>query len=81
MLDKARRALGASFATDPGLTPREVLGLLGVNLLITPLVGWVLAVWWRTERPRASAQVLAVTVPCTVLFSALVVWLALRPAT
>lgn len=75
MLDKARRALGAHFSTDAGMTTAEHLQLLAVNLLLTPLVGWVLFVWWRAERPRASLQALRLTLPVSVLFTVLVLYL------
>ncbi len=75
MLDKARRALGSHFATDTGLTSRERLGLLAVDLLLTPLIGWVLFAWWRNERPRAALQALRITLPVTVLFTVLVIYL------
>lgn len=76
MLDRARRAMRSHFSTDPGLTVRQVLGLLATNILVTPLVGWVLAIWWRGERPRAAVQAFAVSLPCTVLFTVLVLWIA-----
>ncbi|HHO50418.1 MAG TPA: hypothetical protein ENK18_05975 [Deltaproteobacteria bacterium] len=75
MLDKARRALGTHFSTDAGLSGVEHAGLLAVNLLLTPLVGWVLFAWWRTARPRAALQALRLTLPVTVLFTVLVLYL------
>lgn len=75
MLDKARRALRAHFSTDPGLGVRGVLGLFATNVVVTPLIGWTLALWWwRGERPKAALQALAVSLPCTVLFTALALW-------
>lgn len=76
MLERARRALGVHFTSDPGLAPKQVLGLLATNVLVTPLVGWVLAAWWRDERPRAAIQALAVSLPVSVLFTVLVLWFA-----
>lgn len=75
MLDKARRALGSHFDTDFGLDTRQRLALLGTSLFLTPLVGWVLFAWWWTSRPRAAVQALALSLPATVLFTALVLWL------
>lgn len=77
MLLKARRAMRSHFSTDPGMSAGQVLGLLATNLLVTPLVGWILALWWREDRPRAALQAFAVSLPCTVLFTVLVFWLAL----
>lgn len=67
-LDVARRALGAHYATDQGLDLRQRLGLLATSLVLTPLPGLVLAMWWRTERPRAAMQALALSLPFTLLF-------------
>ncbi len=68
MLDKARRALGSHYATDAGLPVPQLVALLATNLLLTPLVGWVLAAWWWGQRPRAAVQSLALTVPVAALF-------------
>lgn len=76
MLDKARRALRAHLSTDPGLGARGVLGLFAANVVVTPLIGWTLALWWREERPRAALQAVAVSLPCTVLFTAVAFWFA-----
>lgn len=75
MLDKARRALGAHFETDRGLSAGQSLLLLSAVLLLTPLVGWVLGAWWWNDRPRAAVQAFAFAVPSTVLFTVGVWWL------
>jgi hypothetical protein len=75
MLEKARRALGRHFSTDPGLTSGQRLGLLATSLLLTPLVGWVLFVWWYNARPRSAMQALALSLPATVAFTLLVLYL------
>jgi hypothetical protein len=75
MLDKARRALGSHFATDTGMDTRQRLALLATSLFLTPMVGWVLFFWWRSERPRAAVQALALSLPASVLFTGLVIWL------
>jgi hypothetical protein len=74
-LDKARRALGRHFSTDSGLSFGERVGMLAVNLLLTPLVGWVCFAWWWNARPRASMQALALSLPATVAFTLLVLYL------
>jgi hypothetical protein len=80
LLDRARRALGAHFDTDRGLTSRERLALLATVFLVTPLVGWVLGAWWWNDRPRAAMQALALAVPATVLTTAAVIWLSAAAA-
>ncbi len=77
MLDKARRALGNHFSTDLGLTVVQRLGLLATSLLLTPMVGWVIALWYWNERPRAALQALALSLPATVLFTGIVLYLRL----
>jgi hypothetical protein len=74
MLDKARRALGSSFATDLGMSTGQRVGLLATSLFLTPLVGIVLFAWWWNVRPRAAVQALALSLPATVLFTAVVLW-------
>ena len=74
MLDKARRALGRHLETDEGLTTRQRLALLATSVLLTPLVGWVLFVWWWEVRPRAAVQALALSLPATVGFTLLVLY-------
>lgn len=75
MLEKARRSLGWHFTTDVGMSTPERLGLLATSLFLTPLVGWVLFVWWYKVRPRAAIQALALSLPATVGFAILVLWL------
>lgn len=79
-IEKARRALGRHFASDPGLSTNERLLLLACGLTLTPLVGYVLAAWWRADRPRAAVQALALSVPASVLYFTLVAWSILRRA-
>lgn len=74
-LDRARRALGRDFTTDPGLSMGELLGLFATSLVATPLVGWVAWWWWRDTRPRAALQSLALSAPVTLV--ATIAWPAL----
>lgn len=67
MLERARRALGTTLESDPGLPGIQVVGLLCANVLLTPLLGWTLWLWWRDEHPRAALQALLVSVPVSVL--------------
>jgi hypothetical protein len=75
MLAKARAALGRDFTSDAGLTTKQRLLLLATSLLVTPLVGWVLFVWWYRVRPRAAIQALALSLPASVLFVILILYL------
>ena len=68
MVEKARRALGKHVASDPGLSIAQLMGLFAVSVLLTPAVGWTLAWWWRTERPRAAIQCLALSAPVSLAF-------------
>lgn len=77
-LETARRAMGAHYSTDEGLTMQQRLGLLAVSVFLTPLVGWVYAAWWRRERPRAAVQALALSLPFSVLFFFLAFYLESR---
>ena len=77
-LKQARIALGRDFSSDPGLTTRQRLALLATSLLLTPLVGWTLWLWWRQQRPRAALQALGLSLPASVLFFGLVVWLRVQ---
>lgn len=76
MLEQARRATGAHFATDVGLSGRARLALVAVSFGLTPLPAWVLAAWWWNERPRAARQALALALPASVVSTAAVWWLA-----
>jgi hypothetical protein len=67
-LKQARRALGQSFTTDPGLTGNQRLLLLAVSFLFTPLPAWVCFFWWWTPRPRAAWQSLSVALPASGVF-------------
>lgn len=78
MLERARKALGTHFASDPGLTGRERAGLLLLGLVLTPLPGWVLWAWWRKQRPRAALQALGLSLPVSALYAGAVIWLAFR---
>lgn len=75
----ARRALGRTFRTDPGLPLSTRLLLLGCSLLLTPLPAWVCFGWWLSARPRAAWQSFGIALPGTIIYGALGVWLALRP--
>ena len=73
-LDKARKALGNDFSSDPGLSTKQRVALLFTSLLLTPLPGWVLWFWWRSERPRAALQSLGLSLPATALYAVGVLW-------
>ncbi|MEQ1566269.1 MAG: hypothetical protein ABMA64_11575 [Myxococcota bacterium] len=75
MLGRAKRALGRDFTTDAGLTGGQRLLLLATSLVVTPLVGWVLFVWWYNARPRSAVQALALSLPATVAFTLFVLYL------
>lgn len=75
MLKKARRALGQDLASDPGLTLGQRAALFACSILLTPLVGWTCWLWWRADRPRAALQALSLSLPPTVLFTAIWIWL------
>ena len=68
-LERARRALGQDYRTDPGLTVGQRLALLGTSIVLTPMVGWAAWLWWRQTRPRASLQALALALPLTVIYT------------
>ena len=68
-LERARRALGQDYRTDPGLTVGQRLGLLATSIVLTPMVGWVAWMWWRRTRPRASVQALALALPLTAIYT------------
>ena len=75
MIERARRALGSAFSSDPGMTTSQRLALLATTLVVTPLVAWVLWFWWRRERPRASVQALGLALPASAIFVAVGFWL------
>lgn len=76
MLAVARRALRRDFASDPGLTTAQRLGVLACSIVLTPLVGLTLWWTWRTDRPRAAWQAFALSAPATVAFTVLVLLFA-----
>jgi hypothetical protein len=78
-LQKARRALGRSFASDPGLSLPLRLGLLATSLILTPLPAWICFAWWLRSRPRAAWQSFGLALPGTLLYAAIGTWMALGP--
>lgn len=74
MLAKARRALGQDLSSDPGLSVGQRALIASCSLVLTPLVGWTCWWWWREDRPRAALQALAMSLPFTVLFTAIWFW-------
>ncbi len=77
LLRKARVALGRHFSSDTGMTAGQRAALLATSLLLTPAVGWTIWFWWRDRRPRAAVQALGLSLPATMVFFSLVVWLRL----
>jgi hypothetical protein len=75
----ARRALGRTFDSDPGLSLTHRTLLLATSLVLTPLPAWACFAWWLNTRPKAAWQSFGVALPGSVLYFALGVWLALRP--
>lgn len=73
MLDHARKALGRHATRDKGMPSRERAILLSTSILLTPLVGLTLWLWWREERPRSSIQAFWLSAPVSVIFFVLVV--------
>ena len=76
-LESARKALGRSFASDPGLSGNQRLQLLAVSFLLTPLPAWVCFVWWFGTRPRAAWQSASIALPASVVFLVLGLAIAL----
>ena len=70
-LKQARKALGRSFASDPGLTGTQRLLLLALSFGLTPLPAWVCFFWWISVRPRAAWQALSIGAPATAVFTLL----------
>lgn len=60
MLDLARAALHRNLSTNEGLGRTRVFVFVLVSLLVTPLPALLLAVWWRSERPRSALQALVI---------------------
>jgi len=75
----ARKALGRAFATDPGLSALQVVGLVGSALLLTPLPAWFCFAWWLNDRPRAAWQSFATALPASLLWFGIGVTLYVWP--
>jgi hypothetical protein len=75
MAKDAMGALPFEPTTDLPLTPRELWVLSMANLVLTPLTG--LAVWhgFQTDRPRAAAQAMRITLPIALALG--LVWIIL----
>jgi hypothetical protein len=74
MLEHARRSLGLDFASDPGLDTGQRLALFATSFLLTPLVGLTCWWWWRRDRPRASVQALALSLPASIVLFLVGFW-------
>lgn len=70
-LNRARKALGKSFGSDPGLTGNQRLQLIALSFVLTPLPGWVCFFWWLNTRPRSAWQALSIAAPASLIFIAL----------
>jgi len=75
MLNKARRASGMTFGTDPGLTNPQRMALLATSLLLTPLLAWACFGCWLTTHPRSAWQSFSVALPGTLVYGALGLWI------
>lgn len=75
LLEKARRALLATTATDPGLSGARLAAVIAGNALLTPFLGLVLWGSWRTTRPRAARQALLTALPWVLVDLAVGLWL------
>lgn len=75
MLKKAKRALGRDLVSDPGLTVPQRLAVLTCSVVLTPLVGWTCWFWMRQDRPRAALQSLALSLPPTVMFTGMWIYM------
>lgn len=73
MLEQARKALGRHATRDHGMEARERAILLSTSILLTPLVGLTLWLWWREDRPKSAIQAFWLSAPVSVIFFALVV--------
>lgn len=80
MLAKARKALGRTFDSDPGLSGGARAALLLTGLILTPLPAWMCWVWWLESRPRAAWQAFSVGLPGAILFGGFGVYLWLLSA-
>ncbi len=68
------QALDTSGPPGGTLSSNALWLLLLVELLLTPLTGWVTWLLWRRKAPLAARQVLRITLPVSVLF--FVAWVA-----
>jgi hypothetical protein len=71
---QAIKAMGAVPPTDSSVQPLPTQHLVGIalaNLFLTPLAGFAFWIGLRTERPRAAAQALRITLPIAFALGAL----------
>jgi hypothetical protein len=81
LLDQARRELGQHLTQDPGLGPWRRLMLLLLGVFVTPAVGLAIAWTWWMRYPRAAREALWVSLPTSVVLTALFLWACFGPAT
>lgn len=78
MLDRARALLAGRVEEPVALSPRGQIGLVALNVLVTPAIGWAIWFRWRARPGPGGRQVLAATLPLSVAFGAAWLVAALR---
>lgn len=73
MLDRARAILAGRVEAPVALSPARQLGLVVLNLLLSPAIGWAIWFRWRARPGPGGRQALAATLPLSIAFG--VAWL------
>lgn len=78
LLERARAILAGRVEKAVALSPARQVGLVALNVLLTPAIGW--AVWfrWRARPGPGGRQALAATLPISLAFGAAWLFAVLR---